>query len=60
LLASALNTIKFTHLANKGDQHVFALGTVIVKPSHIHARKGESITIGYFYADANEIQERSD
>ncbi|KAJ5645482.1 hypothetical protein N7507_011493 [Penicillium longicatenatum] len=57
LWASARKTTKFTHLANKGDQHVFALGTVTVKPSHIHARKGESITIGYFYADANEIQE---
>lgn len=42
--------------AGEGGRDVFALGTVIVKSSHLHGRKGEATEIDYSYADANETQ----
>lgn len=42
--------------ADEGGRDVPALGTVIVKSSHLHERKGESTEIDYSNASANEIQ----
>jgi hypothetical protein len=43
--------------ADEGGRDVFALGSVIVKSSHLHEREGAQITeIGFSYADANELQ----
>ncbi|KZF19128.1 hypothetical protein L228DRAFT_271388 [Xylona heveae TC161] len=41
--------------ADEGGRDVFALGSVIVKSSHLHARAGaQSTEIDFSYADANE------
>ncbi|KAI1085470.1 hypothetical protein F5B20DRAFT_518463 [Whalleya microplaca] len=40
--------------ADEGGRDVFALGSVIVKSSHLH--KGRLAEIDYAYADANEIK----
>ena len=43
--------------ADEGGRDVFALGSVIVKSSHLHASKGAQCTgIDFSYADANEVQ----
>ncbi|KAJ9301240.1 hypothetical protein DTO271G3_1375 [Paecilomyces variotii] len=43
--------------ADDGGRDVFALGSVIVKSSHLHAHKGAQYPeIDFSYADANEIQ----
>ncbi|CAL5872490.1 uncharacterized protein PFLUO_LOCUS6754 [Penicillium psychrofluorescens] len=43
--------------ADEGGRDVFALGSVIVKSSHLHAREGAQYTeIDFSYADANEVQ----
>lgn len=43
--------------ADEGGRDVFALGSVIVKSSHIHAREGAArMEIDFSYADANEIR----
>ncbi|EPS30002.1 hypothetical protein PDE_04952 [Penicillium oxalicum 114-2] len=44
--------------ADEGGRDVFALGSVIVKSSHLHARreKGQGAEIDYSYTDANESQ----
>ena len=43
--------------ADEGGRDVFALGGVIVKSSHLHARDGTTcMEIDFSYADANEIQ----
>jgi hypothetical protein len=43
--------------ADEGGRDVFALGSVIVKSSHLHARGGAPCTeIDYSYADANEAR----
>lgn len=43
--------------ADEGGRDVFALGSVIVKSSHLHAREGATCTeIDFSYADANEIR----
>lgn len=43
--------------ADDGGRDVFALGSVIVKSSHIHAHEGAPCTeIDYSYADANEVR----
>ncbi|KAJ5110867.1 hypothetical protein N7532_001402 [Penicillium argentinense] len=41
--------------ADKGGRDVFALGSVVVKSSHLHACEGET-EIDFSYADANEIR----
>ncbi|KFY35567.1 hypothetical protein V494_05801 [Pseudogymnoascus sp. VKM F-4513 (FW-928)] len=43
--------------ADEGHRDVFALGSVIVKSSHLHAlANGEIKEIDFSYADANEVQ----
>jgi cold shock CspA family protein len=43
--------------ADEGGRDVFALGSVIVKSSHLHSpSNGQRVEIDYSYADANEIQ----
>lgn len=43
--------------ADEGGRDVFALGSVIVKSSHLHARDGATcMEIDFSYADANEIR----
>ncbi len=43
--------------ADEGGRDVFALGSVIVKSSHLHETKdGQIAEIDYSYADGNEIQ----
>lgn len=43
--------------ADEGGRDVFALGSVIVKSSHLHAREGATcMEIDFSYADANEIR----
>ncbi|KAI0403561.1 kinase-like domain-containing protein [Xylaria palmicola] len=44
--------------ADEGGRDVFALGSVIVKSSHLHGPKngGQPAEIDYSYADANEVQ----
>ncbi|KAI1498124.1 kinase-like domain-containing protein [Biscogniauxia marginata] len=43
--------------ADEGGRDVFALGSVIVKSSHLHKTKdGRRHEIDYSYADANEVQ----
>lgn len=43
--------------ADDGGRDVFALGSIIVKSSHLHTQQGTKyIEIDYTYADANEIQ----
>ncbi|KAJ2988966.1 hypothetical protein NUW58_g3709 [Xylaria curta] len=43
--------------ADEGGRDVFALGSVIVKSSHLHeAKDGQTAEIDYSYADENEIQ----
>ncbi|KAH9983848.1 kinase-like domain-containing protein [Xylariaceae sp. FL0662B] len=43
--------------ADEGGRDVFALGSVIVKSSHLHkTRDGQYTEIDYSYADANEVQ----
>lgn len=43
--------------ADEGGRDVFALGSVIVKSSHLHkTRDGQQTEIDYSYADANEVQ----
>ncbi|KAJ5159351.1 uncharacterized protein N7500_009002 [Penicillium coprophilum] len=43
--------------AEEGGRDVFALGSIIVKSSHMHTQQGTKYTeIDYSYADANEIQ----
>ncbi|KAJ5365754.1 hypothetical protein N7517_008640 [Penicillium concentricum] len=43
--------------AEDGGRDVFALGSIIVKSSHMHTQQGTKYTdIDYSYADANEIQ----
>lgn len=43
--------------ADEGGRDVFALGTVIVKSSHLHQlTDGQSTVVDYSYADANEAQ----
>ena len=43
--------------ADEGGRDVFALGSVIVKSSHLHAREGAQCTeIDFSYADANEVR----
>ncbi|KAI0806366.1 hypothetical protein GGR55DRAFT_201072 [Xylaria sp. FL0064] len=43
--------------ADEGGRDVFALGSVIVKSSHLHkTRDGRPTEIDYSYADANEVQ----
>jgi hypothetical protein len=43
--------------ADEGGRDVFALGSVIVKSSHLHKpRNGQPTEIDYSYADANEVQ----
>ena len=44
--------------ADEGGRDVFALGSVIVKSSHLHARreKSQGAEIDYSYTDANESQ----
>ncbi|PGH09162.1 hypothetical protein GX51_00916 [Blastomyces parvus] len=43
--------------ADEGGRDVFALGSVIVKSSHLHAREGAQYTeIDFSYADANELR----
>ncbi|KAJ5808340.1 kinase-like domain-containing protein [Penicillium riverlandense] len=43
--------------ADEGGRDVFALGSVIVKSSHLRTREGAPCTeIDYTYADANEAQ----
>ena len=43
--------------ADDGGRDVFALGSVIVKSSHLHAREGAAYPeIDFSYADANEIE----
>ncbi|RDW93609.1 uncharacterized protein DSM5745_00931 [Aspergillus mulundensis] len=42
--------------ADEGGRDVFALGSVIVKSSHLHDPKGSCTEIDYSYADANEVQ----
>ncbi|KAJ5661434.1 uncharacterized protein N7477_009050 [Penicillium maclennaniae] len=43
--------------AEEGGRDVFALGSVIVKSSHLHARDGAQCTeIDFSYADSNEIR----
>lgn len=43
--------------ADEGGRDVFALGSVVVKSSHLHKpRDGQRTEIDYSYADANETQ----
>lgn len=43
--------------ADEGGRDVFALGSVIVKSSHLHKKQdGQHTEIDYSYADANEVQ----
>lgn len=43
--------------ADDGGRDVFALGSVIVKSSHLHNRgSGQHTEIDFSYADANELQ----
>ena len=43
--------------ADEGGRDVFALGSVIVKSSHLHnPGNGQHTEIDYSYADANELQ----
>lgn len=43
--------------ADEGGRDVFALGCVIVKSSHLHAREGaQYMEIDFSYADANELR----
>jgi len=43
--------------ADEGGRDVFALGSVIVKSSHLHkTADGQQTEIDYSYADANEVQ----
>lgn len=43
--------------ADEGGRDVFALGSVIVKSSHLHKTKyGRHSEIDYSYADSNEVQ----
>ncbi|KAJ5198197.1 kinase-like domain-containing protein [Penicillium cinerascens] len=43
--------------ADEGGRDVFALGSVIVKSSHLHGRDGAQYTeIDFSYADSNEIR----
>ena len=43
--------------ANEGGRDVFALGSVIIKSSHLHKTRDVRHTeIDYSYADANEVQ----
>lgn len=42
--------------ADEGGRDVFALGSIIVKSSHLHGQGAEHIEIDYSYADTNEIQ----
>ncbi|KAI0873272.1 hypothetical protein GGS24DRAFT_464348 [Hypoxylon argillaceum] len=43
--------------ADEGGRDVFALGSVIIKSSHLHETKdGQIAEIDYSYADANEIE----
>jgi hypothetical protein len=43
--------------ADEGGRDVFALGSVIVKSSHLHAHEGAQHTeIDFSYADANELR----
>lgn len=43
--------------ADDGGRDVFALGSVIVKSSHLHKpRDGKQADIDYSYVDANEVQ----
>lgn len=43
--------------ADEGGRDVFALGSVIVKSSHLHAQDGAQCTeIDFSYADSNEIR----
>lgn len=43
--------------ADEGSRDVFALGSIIVKSSHLHAQGSARYTeIDYSYADANELQ----
>lgn len=43
--------------ADEGGRDVFALGSVIVKSSHLHAREDAQYTeIDFSYADANELE----
>ncbi|KAJ5606078.1 hypothetical protein N7510_008859 [Penicillium lagena] len=43
--------------ADDGGRDVFALGSVIVTSSHLHAREGAQYTeIDFSYADANEVR----
>ena len=45
------------YLADEGGRDVFALGSVIIKSSHLHnPSNSQRIEIDYSYADANEIQ----
>ena len=41
------------YVAHEGGRDVFAVGSVIVKSSHLHKTKDE---IDYSYADANEVK----
>lgn len=43
--------------ADEGGRDVFALGSVIIKSSHLHKTRDDQQTeIDYSYADANEAQ----
>ena len=45
------------YLADEGGRDVFALGSVIVKSSHLHGRDGaQYMEIDFSYADANELR----
>lgn len=51
------NNAVMIYPADEGGRDVFALGSVIVKSSHLHARAGvECSEINFLYADANEIE----